>query len=171
MICHLQVPYKVKHTIWRAAGKALLTMHNLLRRGVVRYSCCPNCKFDGEETIHSLWGYRRLFVIWETDDKLKKLLSKCFILFVDFWAAVLIRRDQINVDLLATILWLIWDRRNATRLGEAIMEYQLIQAKAKILQLEFKSAQVLDRRGSLESLRVARWIPSTIHIPTSQGKF
>lgn len=52
---------------------------------------------------------------------------------MDFWAIVLMRRDRIDVDLLATILWLIWDRRNATRLGEAVMECQLIRPKAEIL--------------------------------------
>lgn len=151
----------MKHTIWRAAGKALPTLHNLLRRGVVKYASCPNCKSDGEDTIHAMWGNRRLFVIWEPDDELKKLLSKSFILFADFWAIVLMRRNRIDVDILATILWLIWDRRNATRLGKAIMEYQLIRAKAEILKVEFKSAQVLDRRGGSESLRVSKWIPPT----------
>lgn len=74
---------------------------------------------------------------------------------------MLMRRDQIDVDLLATILWLIWDKRNATRQGKAVMEYQLIRAKVEILQVDFKSAQVLDRRGGSESLRVSRWIPPT----------
>ena len=80
---------------------------------------------------------------------------------MDFWVIVLMRRDRIDVDLLATILWLIWDRRNATRLGEAVMECQLIRPKAEIPQVEFKSAQVLDRREGSKSLIVSRWIPPT----------
>ena len=103
-------------------------------------ACCPNCKSDGEDTIHALWSCRRLFVIWEPDDELKKLLGKKFILFADIWAAVLMTKDRIDVDLLATVLLLIWDRRNVVRLGEAVMEYQLIRAKAELLKLDFKSA-------------------------------
>lgn len=43
-IWSLQVPYKVKHLIWRAANEALPTLYNLLCRKVVQTVYCPNCK-------------------------------------------------------------------------------------------------------------------------------
>ena len=62
-IWNLQVPYKVKHLLWRVANEALPTLYNLWQRKVVTSIYCPFCKSDGEDTVHALWGCKRLLVV------------------------------------------------------------------------------------------------------------
>lgn len=138
---NLQVPYKVKHLMWRAANEALPTLHNLWRKKVVTSIYCPYCKFDGEDTIHALWSCGGLFVIWEGDVELRKCSGQKFLPFADLLAYLFIRKDRLDIDLLAVIMWLIWGRRNAARLGESVLDYHQIRAKAELYLLDFKSAQ------------------------------
>ena len=56
------------------------------------------------------------------------------------------RKDRLDIDLLAMIMWLIWGRRNAARIGESVLEYHQIRAKAELYLLDFKTAQKDDRR-------------------------
>ena len=150
-IWNLQVPHKVKHLMWRAANKALPTLHNLWHRKVVTLTYCPYCKSDGEDTIHALWSCRRLFVIWE--DKYK------FLLFADLLAYLFTRKDSLDIDLLAVIMWLIWGRRNAACMNESIFEYHQIWTKVEVYLLDFKTAQKDGRRIAAAVMRAPRWIP------------
>lgn len=61
--------------------------------------------------------------------------------FADLWEMILLRKDMIDVDLVALMMWLIWNRRNCARLGEFVLEYHQVRAKAECLLLEYKSAQ------------------------------
>nr|POF21736.1 hypothetical protein CFP56_78720 [Quercus suber] len=105
-IWNLQVPHKVKHLLWRATNEALPILYNLLCKNVVKSAYCPNCMFDGEDMIHALWSCKQLLVIWEDDAELMKCRKK-LILFADLLAVLLTRKDRVDVDLLAMILWLI----------------------------------------------------------------
>ena len=115
-IWDLQVPHKVRHLIWRAANDALPTLQNLMCRKVVNSTHCPMCKSDGKDLIHALWKCRRLLVVWETDEEIMKLIRQKFISFTDLWAALISKKDRLNVDLLAVTFWLVWSRRNAARI-------------------------------------------------------
>lgn len=115
--------------------------------------------FDGEGVIHALWSCKQLLVIWENDAELMKCTRKKLTLFVDLLAVLLTRKDRVDVDLLAMILWLIGSRRNAARLGEPAIEYNQIQTRAVLYLLEYKFAQVRDRRVEADNLRATRWIP------------
>ena len=64
-----------------------------------------------------------------------------------------------DIDLLAVIIWLIWGRRNSARLGESVLEYHQIQAKAELYLLDFKIAQQDDRRLTAAVIRAPWWIP------------
>ena len=83
-IWNLQVPHKVKHTLWRASNEAIPILNNLLRRNVINSVYRPNCKAAFEDTIHALWGCQMLIVIWEADEELKKFLRYKFHTFADF---------------------------------------------------------------------------------------
>lgn len=52
-IWSLQVPYKVRHLIWRVAHEALLTLHNLLQMNVFQNADCSHCRASGEDTVHA----------------------------------------------------------------------------------------------------------------------
>ena len=51
------------------------TLFNLWRRHVAQSVSCPSCKSDCEDTIHALWGYPALGIIWEADGLSKNLLK------------------------------------------------------------------------------------------------
>ena len=156
---NLQVPHKVKHMLWRAANEALPTLHNLWRRKVVSSTYCPFCKSDGEDTVHALWGCKRLLVVWHDDCVLRKFSGQKFLLFADFLAYVFMRKECLDIDLLAVILWLIWGRRNAARLDEPIVDYPHIRSKAEVLLQDFKAAKEEDHRDATAISRFSRWIP------------
>ena len=158
-IWNLQVPHKVKHMLWRAANEALPTLYNLWRRKVVTSTYCPFCKSDGEDTVHALWGCKRLLVVWKDDSVLRKFSEQKFHHFADFLAYVFMRKACVDIDLLAVILWLIWGRHNATRLDESIVDYPHIRSKAEVFLQEFKAAKEEDRRGAAAISRFPRWIP------------
>lgn len=63
-----------------------------------------------------------MLFIWGNDAELMKCTKKKLILFADLLAVLLMRKDRVDVDLLAMILWLIGSRRNATQLGEPVIE-------------------------------------------------
>nr|POE90944.1 hypothetical protein CFP56_05317 [Quercus suber] len=50
-------------------------------------------------------------------------------------------------------------RRNSTRVGDSIVEYHHIRAKAEVFLLDFQSAQELDQRISTACSRAVRWMP------------
>ena len=158
-IWNLQVPYKVKHLIWRAANEALPTLYNLLRRNVVQTAYCPNCKAAWEDTVHALWGCHRLYVIWEADAELKKCTKQKFNAFADWLEVLFLMRDRVDVNLIAIIVWLIWNKRNSARLGEPVTKYHHIRAKAETLLLDYQFAQVQEQRLLAVSSRAVRWMP------------
>lgn len=107
-IWNLQVPYKVKHLIWRVANESLPTLQNLLCRNMVRNAVCPTCKLAWEDTIHALWNCQRLWVIWDADDELKKCFKHKFTLFADLLEMIFLRKESVDVKLFAVIIGLIW---------------------------------------------------------------
>ena len=92
----------------RASNEALPTLHNLWRRKVVTSTYCPFCKSDGEDTVHALWSCRRLPMIWEDDRELRKCSGQKFLHFADLLAYFFMRKNSLDIDLLAVIMWLIW---------------------------------------------------------------
>ncbi|XP_030929772.1 uncharacterized protein LOC115955672 [Quercus lobata] len=93
-IWSLQVPYKVRHFIWRAANESLPTLYNLQRRRVVQTAYCQNCKAACEDTVHALWGCHRLVVVWEKDAELMKCSRfKCSV-FADLLELFFSLRDR-----------------------------------------------------------------------------
>nr|POE55393.1 putative ribonuclease h protein [Quercus suber] len=153
------VPYKVRHLIWRAANEALPTLCNLQRRRVVQTAYCQNCRAACEDTVHALWGCHRLVVVWEKDAELMKCTRHKFSMFADLLELVFSLRDRTDVNLLCIIMWQIWNRRNSARVGDSIVEYHHIRAKAEAFLLDFQSAQVLEQRLSTVYASAGRWRP------------
>lgn len=64
---------------------------------------------------------------------LKKLLSYKFNAFANLLEMICMLRDCIEVNLLAMIFWLIWNKRNSGRLGNEFTETPRIQHKVMTL--------------------------------------
>ena len=90
-----------------------------------------------------------------------KLTKQKFTSFADLWAALLLKKDRMDAELLAVIFWLVWNRRNAARMGEFVLDYHQIWARAVSYLLEFNSAKVCEREAEAEGITTVRWRPSS----------
>ncbi|XP_075675073.1 uncharacterized protein LOC142644319 [Castanea sativa] len=141
-IWKLLVPHRVKLFPWLASLNALPTICNLLRRKVVSFPTCSRCKCASEDTIHTLWYCTSLLGIWKDGTMLMKLLRYKFCGFDGLMGMVFTMRDQINIELLALMFWLIWCDRNASRLKEQRVGLHRIRNKAKDLLSDFLDANI-----------------------------
>ncbi|XP_023892636.1 uncharacterized protein LOC112004627 [Quercus suber] len=91
---------------------------------------------------HLIW----LVVVWEKDAELMKCTRHKFSVFADLLELIFSLRDRTDVNLLCIIMWQIWNRRNSARVGDSIVEYHHIRAKAEAFLLDFQTAQVLEQR-------------------------
>ena len=79
-----------------------------------------------------------------------------------FWSWFFFTRDRIDVNLLAIILWLIWEKRNNDRVGCAMIDFHSIRAKVEVLLNDFQSAQAKNHRAFIANERALRWIPPSL---------
>ena len=90
-------------------------------------------------------------------------LMKCtrykFSVFADLLELLFSLSDRTDVNLLCIIMWLIWSRRNSARVGDSLVEYHHIRAKAEVFLLDFQSAQVLDQCIPTACSKAVRWMP------------
>lgn len=91
--------------------------------------------------------------------ELMKCIKQKFVAFADLLEVLFSLRDRVDVNLISIIMWLIWNKRNSARLGELVVEYCHIRAKAEVFLLDFQSAQVQEQWVSRVCLRVVRWMP------------
>ena len=98
-------------------------------------------------------------MIWEDDRELRKCSGQKFLHFTDLLAYVFMRKNSLDIDLLAVIMWLISGIRNVARLDDSILEYHQIRSKAEMYLLDFKTTKKDDRRVASAVTRVPRWIP------------
>ena len=102
---------------------------------------CPECKAGYEDTIYVLWSCPSLFVGWEPEALLKKMLRYEFFCFADLLGMVFSMKDRINRNLLAMCFWLIWNGRNSGRVDEHVVDLPRLRSLACSLLQDFLSAQ------------------------------
>ena len=141
-IWSLLVPPKVKHLLWRATHEAIPTLLNLWKRKVVASATCPRCLSACEDTIHSLWSCPALRVIWDATAAGQRLLKHRFMTFADLMEKVVEIKECFDINLVAVILWMIWDCRNSDRVGGCSTDLRTIRAKASTFLHDFSSAQI-----------------------------
>ena len=155
----LLVPHKVKHMLWRATHEAIPTLLNLWKRKVVSSVTCPRCLLACEDSIHSLWSCPALRVIWEAIAAGQRLLKYRFMTFADLMETVVEMKDCFNINLVAMILWMIWECRNSDRVGGCSTDLRTIRVKALTFLHDFSSAQIPRQVQLSVSGSNSRWIP------------
>ena len=121
---------------------------------------CPTCKSACEDTKHTLWNCQQSWVIWDVDEELKKCFKHRLSLFANLLEMIFLRKERVDVNFFAIIIWLIWNLRNIDRLGEPTTKANMIQTKAGIFVQDFQTAQSHHVRPPTELIRAARWIPT-----------
>lgn len=129
----------MKHFLRRATNEALPTLHNLWRRKVVKSAMCPSCNCAPKCVIHTRWQCHCLIVIWEDNEIIMKLLRRNGSSFAGLLEMVFSLNLDIDIDLLAMIFWLIWNKRNLDNHGDSSVELHQIRSKARALIQDFIS--------------------------------
>jgi len=81
-----------------------------------------------------------LKVIWEANAAGQKLLKHKFMSFADLMEMLVEMRNCFDINLVAVILWLIWDKRNSDHVGGYSSDLRTILVKASTFLHDFSSA-------------------------------
>lgn len=112
----LNIPNKIKIFAWRSCRDILPTRNKLKQRKIIQTANCPLCQSYEESTVHILWQCKALRGIWrgvfgEKWLDYKDYFKRCsdsmhmMALFLDCKLASC-------MELIWTIAWFIWKRRN-----------------------------------------------------------
>ena len=145
--------------IWRASHNAIPTLCNLWKRKAVNSIQCSRCLTGSEDTVHALWSCPALYVIWQGNKVLTKLLRYEFDTFSDLLGMVFLLKERVDTNLLAIIFWLIWSKRNSDRCRDKFVKITHIRGRANTLLQDFLAAQNPQYQPNTESVRAVRWIP------------
>ena len=127
---------------------------------MVQSVSCPGCKSTCEDTIHTLWGCLVLRIIWEPNEKSKKLLKYKFAKFEDLLEMVFRFKGSTDTDLLAVIFWMILEKRNSDRMRGSFYSHQDIRPRALWFLHYFSIVQLPQQiHHLLIPSRRIRWIP------------
>nr|POE67196.1 putative ribonuclease h protein [Quercus suber] len=142
--------------MWRAGTDSLPSKMNLLKRKVLSNDLCPDCKLESESSFHALWTCRVVAPVWKCKfEWLRKLAVRCN----SFLDVIELCQDHNGLlDLFAMIGSLLWSRRNQLRLGEKVIQLQLINSMASENLWEFQNAAA----STCPVAKVAvptRWLP------------
>ena len=110
MIQGLSVPPKVRYFLWRACQNALPIKYNLRRRHILTEDTCEACKVEVEDIYHALWGCNQLSQKWGSIPSFSYRQSKTFSSIRE--VLTFTYEEQKNVELMASVIWTIWHRRN-----------------------------------------------------------
>ena len=113
MIWGLSIPNKVHNFLWKACQNAILVKYNLQRQHILIEDTCELRKMEVEDIYHVLWGCNQLSQIWDSVPSLSFSQSKTFPSIREMLTFTY--EEQKNVELMASIMWTIWHRRNQVR--------------------------------------------------------
>ncbi|XP_024038343.1 uncharacterized protein LOC112097373 [Citrus clementina] len=108
----LTLPEKIRIFAWRAAKNLLPSAENLWKRKVLQEPLCQFCNKKLETIFHALVGCKVVQKIWKItrfEDDLKDSVEQDMLSLL---IELKLRRSKDDIELLVTILWMIWNARN-----------------------------------------------------------
>nr|POE76056.1 putative ribonuclease h protein [Quercus suber] len=109
----LAVQPKIRNFLWCAIKDTIPTKANLKRRRVIPSDCCDHCHNTSENTLHALWSCPSLSQVWSLDQCWRNCYTRTFQSFRDLIEHII--DEGLDVDYFATIVWMVWHRRNTLR--------------------------------------------------------
>ncbi|KAH9708382.1 hypothetical protein KPL70_012867 [Citrus sinensis] len=106
------LPEKIKIFAWRAVKNLLLLVENLWKMKVIQEPLCQFCNKKLETIFHALVGCKVVKKIWKItrfEDDLKDSVDQDMLSLL---IGLKLRRSKDDIELLVTILWMIWNARN-----------------------------------------------------------
>ncbi|KAL9426467.1 hypothetical protein AB3S75_033282 [Citrus x aurantiifolia] len=108
----LTLPEKIRIFAWRAAKNLLPSAENLWKRKVIQEPVCQMCNNKLETVFHALVGCKVVQKIWKItrfEDDLKDCVDQDILSLL---IGLKLRRSNDDIEMLVSILWMIWNARN-----------------------------------------------------------
>ena len=141
----VNVPHKVCHFPWRACKNILPIKDNLVKRKVLKESCCDECQADVESSSHLFWDCPRAREIWSMSNLIPGRHNFHFNSFMDFLrhAIMVAKWEQDLVEKIIMISWVMWNNKNEVRNGRGKKNGQSIIHGALDYLGEYQSSQAV----------------------------
>ncbi|XP_042939525.1 uncharacterized protein LOC122274565 [Carya illinoinensis] len=97
----LNVPMKIKLSVWKAAHNVLPTLQNLASKKIVDGDLCSICKREVESLLHVIWGCPAASDVWAMSNC---PIHKWPIFFPDFRTLWFSLRSKLDVDSLQLVV-------------------------------------------------------------------
>lgn len=121
---------------------------------------CSGCVSDCDDTIHALWDCPILRSILEADELTKKFLKYKFSSFANLLDMFFRFKEDTDMNLLAMLFWLIWEKRNSDRVGGCKSSLQDMRTKALRFLRDFANIQTTTRQQQIPiPTQWVKWIP------------
>jgi hypothetical protein len=156
-----QVPPKVRLFMWRACQDILPTKTKLFDKGLLHSVSCLWCEGEPETSSHVLWQCDFTQRIWIACPVIIPSSVSVSMSFKDFVLGCIDVLPRMDIDLLFTIAWEIWNARNRNHWENKVLTVDDIWRKAVSSALDFKEAglQVHDVGGRSVVPMASRWRP------------
>lgn len=117
-----------------------------------------HCKLQTESALHALWECSEISAVWDSFLELKSHQNQCFSSDTDL--IIHAHEKKNNLNLMTTILWIVWHRGNQIRtLNKDYPITQVVRNAKKTLQ-DFHNANMVQSAQVPTSARPrVRWKP------------
>lgn len=159
----LRVPNKIKHFAWRACLESLPTMTNLQHRCITTLDTCEACQTQPEDTLLALWSCPKLEEVWNSLSWAHQSVNAQTARFQDLLDSFMQFDEDYRKEIFIITAWILWNRRNASRLGLPVQPLNRICPIAGSLLQEFLDAQDLTP-ATQEPFPTQQWCPLEAHI-------
>lgn len=112
IIQNINIPNKIRLFLWRVCSDILLCATKLYQRRLIPSDFYVICHSQKETVLHGLWDCQNAKNIWKKLNFFKALRNKTFFDFADVVSYVGDFGSKIQIQTIAMLSWVIWNRRN-----------------------------------------------------------
>jgi len=147
----LAVQPKVRNFLWRAINNSIPSKSNLKWRQVILEDIYDHFKTSSKDGLHALWLCPHFSPIWNSDPSWNFRSHMVFHDFKELFQYVI--KEGKNLEYFATIIWMVWFRRNALRTGSKPFPIHQVIPDVRAVQAEYK------RATPPKLLDITNWVP------------
>ena len=153
-------PAKIRSFLWRACHESLPSKLGLMRRKIVDSPWCEMCGSEVEDCLHALWKCPAIVSTWSMQHELADIRKIEHSSFRDLVRQVGTKNRDLILEYFAATCWLLWHKRNQSRLHLPSVDYAQIRTRAEALIQEYTNIQSKEQRRSPQNSKVS-WQPPT----------
>ncbi|XP_024043202.1 uncharacterized protein LOC127899387 [Citrus sinensis] len=155
IIWKLTLPAKIKIFIWRAVKNLLPTAENLWKRKIIHEAYCKRCGNRVENTLHALITCKAAKKVWQLSPLASSFQEMGNTDILGDLMRVQQKLSRVDMEMLMTILWVIWYDRNKLVFEDLKLDPRLSMAKAEAINEAFRRTQFLEitNGGKLQKLK------------------